>query len=634
MLAHGNLSGNAFERLPKNRDRFWETLTRTAADWPRNASFPFPIITSRAHRTMRAACFAAPAVPRSRARPEGRGRFARRRDGPAANASTRHVETDEDDPKRTNRDDRPVEPLGATLSRRVGLVMGATAFAQAVPDPHSTFLAPPRASAKLALEYDGVPAVAYAFDSTLNVVALRGSVPSQWEAEFNRTLRKGKLSLSTAATPRDAYEALRRASAANANAGALPGTSAMPRPGIPGPAGFAPPTPAQLAAAADARKNERKNERETARDGKKSKTAKADVVSLGDEFLSAAVANGLIVPFDVSVTTKAWYARLPARWRRLASRAPDGTLAPPPPPTSSSSSASNQRFGSSVVYGVPYRWGATLIAFRSDKLPKATLDAIARSGGIDWLDLWRPELRGRVAFGGGPRALLTASLRAEGLSANDPRGVGASPEVLRRLCALRDDQLLTTDDTQYAQALANGDAWAVVGPSDDLLALARRSSLVAVAAPRSGTSLFADVWCVPATAAAKPGGVSPLVDQWFDYTTQPARANLRSGLRGGVATVAFDGARVDYGVGRMDGPAGGFAGVGGGVKEGTNFNESSLSAFIRDALAGGDATPGDLTRGGMPPDETWARSEFLEPLSPRAREGYNALLLEWRRRSR
>ena len=96
----------------------------------------------------------------------------------------------------------------------------------------------------------------------------------------------------------------------------------------------------------------------------------------------------------------------------------------------------------------------------------------------------------------------------------------------------------------------------------------------------------------------------------------------------GVATVAFDGSRVDYGVGRMDGPSGGFAGAF------TPTNESSLSAFIRDALAGGDATPGDLTRGGMPPDETWARSEFLEPLSPRAREGYNALLLEWRRSSR
>ena len=117
-----------------------------------------------------------------------------------------------------------------------------------------------------------------------------------------------------------------------------------------------------------------------------------------------------------------------------------------------------------------------------------------------------------------------------------------------------------------------------------------------------------------------------MVNQWFDYTTSPARVNLRSGLKGGVSTVAFDGARVDFGAGRLDGPAGGFVGE---VFQG---EESSfdLSAFIRDALAGGDAKPGDLTRGGMPPDETWARSEFLEPLSPRAREGYNALLNEWR----
>ena len=568
---------------------------------------------------MRAACFAAPAVPCSRARPEGRGRVARRRGGPAANASTRHVETDEDDPKRTNRDDRPVEPLGATLSRRVGLVMGATAFAQAVPDPHSTFLAPPRASAKLALEYDGVPAVAYAFDATLNVVALRGSVPSQWEAEFNRTLRKGKLSLSTAATPREAYDVLKRACA---SVGAFPGTGApptTPRPGVPGPGGFAPPTPEQLAA--DARKKKEKPKRG---DGK-SKTAKADVVSLGDEYLAAAVANGLVAPLDTAVTAKAWYARLPARWRRLASRFPDGTPAPPPPPSGSGRAAAAAG-APSVVYGVPYRWGATLIAYRTDKLDRDVTRSIDENGGIDWADLWRPELRRRVAVGGGPRALLTASLRAEGLSANDPRGLKELPGVRARLCGLRDDQLLTTDETQVVQALANGDAWVVVGPSDDLLALARRSSLVSVAVPRSGTALFADVWCVPTTAAAKPGGVSPLVDQWFDYTTQPARANLRSGLKGGVATVAFDGARVRYEVARMDEPAGGFVGT---RDEEARTRESSFSTFVRDAFAGGDATPGDLTRGGMPPDETWARSEFLDPLSPRARDGYNALLREW-----
>ena len=572
---------------------------------------------------MRAACFAVPAVPRSRARPEGRGRLARRRGGPAANASRRDVETDEEASKQSLCDDRPVD--GATLSRRAGLVIGAAALTQAVPVSNSAVWPSP-ASAKLALEYDGVPAVAYAFDATLEVVALRGSVPSQWEAEFNRTLRKGKVTLSTAATPKDLYESLKRASTA-ANVGALQGN--MPRPGVPGPGGFAAPTPAQLAANSASGTKKTKSKKA---DGK-SKTAKADVVSLGDEFLAGAVANGLVLPLDASVASQAWYDRLPTRFRRLASRNPDGSPATPPTPTpsaarrgSSALAVASSQSTASVVYGVPYRWGATLIAYRSDKLPVSLINTIDENGGIDWTDLWRPEFKRRVAFGGGPRALLTASLRAEGLSANDPRGLGASSAVTTRLNALRDDQLLTTDDAQYAQALANGDAWAVVGPSDDLLALARRSSLITVAVPRSGTSLFADVWCVPATAPYKSGGVSPLVNQWFDYTTSPARVNLRSGLKGGVSTVAFDGARVDYGAGRLDGPAGGFVG------EVFHGEESSfdLSAFIRDALAGGDAKPGDLTRGGMPPDETWARSEFLEPLSPRAREGYNALLNEWR----
>jgi hypothetical protein len=52
----------------------------------------------------------------------------------------------------------------------------------------------------------------------------------------------------------------------------------------------------------------------------------------------------------------------------------------------------------------------------------------------------------------------------------------------------------------------------------------------------------------------QPGGVSPLVQQWLDFTTQPARTNLRIGLRGGVAANVFDGKRVDYASVRMDGP--------------------------------------------------------------------------------
>jgi hypothetical protein len=57
-------------------------------------------------------------------------------------------------------------------------------------------------------------------------------------------------------------------------------------------------------------------------------------------------------------------------------------------------------------------------------------------------------------------------------------------------CNPRKRQLLVQDDTQYIQALACGDAWIAVGPSDDILSLARRSSLISVAVPASAGELY------------------------------------------------------------------------------------------------------------------------------------------------
>ena len=172
------------------------------------------------------------------------------------------------------------------------------------------------------------------------------------------------------------------------------------------------------------------------------------------------------------------------------------------------------------MYGTPYRWGCTLIAYRIDKIPASLRDHPP----CDWEDLWRPEYKRRVAIGGGSRTMLTAALRAEGLSANavdmsgsgsgGGRGGGGGGDAVRnRLYDLRKRQLLVQDDKQYIQALACGDAWLAVGPSDDILSLARRSGHIGVAVPKSGTTLFADVWCVPTSAARKPGGLSPLVQQ-------------------------------------------------------------------------------------------------------------------------
>jgi hypothetical protein len=103
---------------------------------------------------------------------------------------------------------------------------------------------------------------------------------------------------------------------------------------------------------------------------------------------------------------------------------------------------------------------------------------------------------------------------------------------------------------------------------------------------------------------------------------------LRNGLTGGVSPLAFDGGKIEYGLNRMDGPAGGFS----DDDDDASTARNDFSNRIRDLLAGGGRVPGDLTRGGMPADAILARSEFLEPLSPKARESYNALLAEWSER--
>ena len=520
-------------------------------------------------------------------------------------------------------DDRLVTE-GVLLSRRLGLVAGTSALLTL-----ETFgLAPPSAQSKLTLEYDGIPQVAYAFDATLEVVALRNSVPSQWENEFNKFTRKGKVRLSTAATPKDVFGDLKKASV---RLNGIGGTGYLPPPGLPGPNGFAPLTPAQMKEMQNSKKQKSKK-----KDGK-TKIAKADLVSLGDEFLAPAIASGLILPLDNSIVTQDWYGRVPFNWRQLVSRnGIDGGLVAPPSPQNSSSKkagfksivASPNSGTATSIYGVPYRWGCTLIAYRTDKVPKQVLDEIENvNGGFDWRDLWRPEFKKKVAIGSGARLLLTAALRSSGFSANDGKGPAASNFVFDRLQQLRTDQLLVQDDLQYAQAVQNGDAWIAVGPSDDILALARKSSLLKVVVPRSGTILFSDIWVVPSTALAKAGGPSPLISQWFEYTTQPARVNLRSGLRGGVATTAFDGQSIYYDLNRLTGPSGGF--VDDSVNSDPDSTETSLSTFIGNLLAGGDATSGDLTRGGMPRDDVWRNSEFLEPLTSKALAEYNAIISRW-----
>jgi hypothetical protein len=325
----------------------------------------------------------------------------------------------------------------------------------------------PPSDAKLELIYDGELQTAYTFPVQLQVIALRGSVATQWEGEFNKTMvGKGKAAVTTAPSPGEMFDELTRT--------APPG-------GYLSPADFIAGRTSSPTIAAPSKKDKKKSKGAP-------KFAKADVVSVGDEFLAAAVTQGLVLPLDTSVAYNEWYARLPYVWRELGTRDPrTGLPAQPLRPVSNGGTYTNTTVNiasnnvNPAMYGVPYRWGCTLIAYRKDKLPSSLRDTPPR----DWDDLWRPEFARRVGMGSGPRAMLTAALRAEGMSANSD-GWGTDGHVRARLESLRRDQLLIQNDIEYLQALGNGDAWIAVGASDDVLSMARKSSLIGVVVPVVG----------------------------------------------------------------------------------------------------------------------------------------------------
>eukprot|EP00983_Pelagomonas_calceolata_P037494 1136355-Pelagomonas_calceolata.AAC.1 len=78
----------------------------------------------------------------------------------------------------------------------------------------------------------------------------------------------------------------------------------------------------------------------------------------------------------------------------------------------SATAAAPQRFLQCALHR-PLRWGATLIAYRKDRL--------LRRGGhiiLDWADLLQPQLQGRVALTDSSRELMGFALKTLGMGYN------------------------------------------------------------------------------------------------------------------------------------------------------------------------------------------------------------------------
>lgn len=215
----------------------------------------------------------------------------------------------------------------------------------------------------------------------------------------------------------------------------------------------------------------------------------ADLVMLGDYWLTLAIRQKLIQPIDPAKFDN--WSKLPERWQKLVRRNDDGQL-----------DAKGQ------VWAAPYRWGSTVIAYRTDKFKALGWTP------TDWSDLWRVELRDRISLPDSAREVIGLTLKKLGKSYNTEQ-LDKVPNLKKELASLHQQVKLYSSEA-YLQPLILGDTWLAVGSSGDLLPLLQTEKDIALVIPVSGTALWTDLWVKPAS-----GNPVSLVEKWIDFCLEP-----------------------------------------------------------------------------------------------------------------
>ncbi len=291
--------------------------------------------------------------------------------------------------------------------------------------------------------------------------------------------------------------------------------------------------------------------------GNADQPAQATLVTLGDAWLQPAIQQGLIQPLQ----PEAWqnWASIPEAWRRISQRNEQGLVSP-----------------AGSVWGAPYRWGTTVIAYRKDKFERNGLRPPQ-----DWADLWQPGLQGRLSLLDQEREVIGLVLKKLGQSYNvaDPTAVTGLVEEARSL----HQQVKFYSSTAYLEPLLLGDTWAAVGWSTDVLPLLESQRHLAVVVPQSGTALWADLWVQAAAPASE--AVRDLMNEWIDFCWNPAIAGQFSLVSRAVSPIV------------------------------PSLDRSTLPQSLQDNSIL------------LPPPEVLERCEFLEPLPEAATQTYAQL---WR----
>jgi putative spermidine/putrescine transport system substrate-binding protein len=233
---------------------------------------------------------------------------------------------------------------------------------------------------------------------------------------------------------------------------------------------------------------------------------KINLVTLGHYWLKQAITEKLIQP--LAIEQLSGWQNLPSSYQELVRRNQQGELNI-----------------TGKIWGAPYRWGWTAIAYRKDKLEAEKL-AFPK----DWSDLWRSEFKHQFSLLAHPREVIGLTLKKLGYSYNTTN-LEAISNLKTELSQLH-QQVKFYDSKNYLQPLILGDTWLAVGWSSDIIPIVKRYPNIDFIIPESGTSLWADLWVKPVKSSDQE---DELINNWIDFCWQLQGASQISLFTSGIS---------------------------------------------------------------------------------------------------
>ena len=241
---------------------------------------------------------------------------------------------------------------------------------------------------------------------------------------------------------------------------------------------------------------------------RQSPSRKNDLVTLGNYWLTSAIREELIEPLDISKLNN--WSRISPSFQKLVTRNSQGNLSE-----------------TGKIWGAPYRWGCTMIAYRNDKFKALGWQP------TDWHDLWNEDIKHRLSLPNQPREIIGLTLKKLGYSYNS-ENIDTVNNLLAELKALH-QQVKFYDDKNYLQPLILGNTWLAVGWSADILPIMERYHNISAIVPLSGTALWADMWVQP--KQGKNNNSGDKIYPWIDFCWQSKSAKQINLFTRGMSTV-------------------------------------------------------------------------------------------------